>query len=43
MTNLTKASEKLIIALDGMNKEEVLLFVDKIPDLKWVKVGLEFY
>ena len=36
-------ADKLIVALDGMNKEEALAFSSKIPDLIWVKVGLELF
>jgi len=37
------SAEKLIVALDGMNQSEVFHFVDKMPNLKWVKVGLELF
>tara|TARA_Y100001968_G_scaffold332409_1_gene390467 strand:+ start:2131 stop:2859 length:729 start_codon:yes stop_codon:yes gene_type:complete len=36
-------AEKIILALDGMSKEESLLLVSKIPKLCWVKVGLELF
>jgi len=35
--------DKLILALDGMNESEVFSLLDKLPDLIWVKVGLELF
>ena len=32
-----------IIALDGMNKNNVLNLLEKIPEIIWVKVGLELF
>ncbi len=43
MKNIDKASEKLIIALDGMDKNNVLNLLEKIPEITWVKVGLELF
>ena len=37
------SSEKLIIALDGMDKLEVFRLIGKLPNLRWVKVGLELF
>ena len=36
-------SEKIIIALDGMDKNNVLHLLGKIPEVIWVKVGLELF
>ncbi len=36
-------SDKLILALDGMTFSEMLAFISDIPDLTWVKVGLELF
>ena len=36
-------SQKIILALDGMNANEAMSLVAKIPKLSWVKVGLELY
>ena len=36
-------NEKLILALDGMDKEETFLILDQLPNLLWVKVGLELF
>ncbi len=38
-----KTKNQLILALDGMNREEVFVLLAKIPDLLWVKVGLELF
>jgi len=37
------SAEKLILALDGMDKSEVFHLVEKLPNLHWVKVGLELF
>ncbi len=41
--SLLNPAEKLILALDGMNSSEVFSFIDNLPDLVWVKVGLELF
>ena len=38
-----KSADRLIVALDGMNQFEVFHLVDQLPNLKWVKVGLELF
>ncbi len=43
MNNINNPSEKIIIALDGMNKNEVFNLLEKIPEVVWVKVGLELF
>ena len=43
MKNINKPSEKIIIALDGMSKTDVLNLIEKIPEIIWVKVGLELF
>jgi len=40
---LTAAAERLIVALDGMGAEQALALAAAIPDLRWVKVGLELF
>ena len=37
------SSDKLILALDGMDKFEVFDLIDQLPNLRWVKVGLELF
>ena len=36
-------TEKLILALDGMDSLEAIALVSRLPRLKWVKVGLELF
>ena len=43
MKKINNPSEKIIIALDGMDKDEVLNLLEKIPEVIWVKVGLELF
>jgi len=37
------SEEKIILALDGLNKNEVIHFLKKCPQIRWVKVGLELF
>ncbi len=37
------SQEKLILALDQMNESEMLVLLEKLPNLVWVKVGLELF
>ncbi len=43
MKNIENPSEKIIIALDGMDKNHVFTLLEKIPEIVWVKVGLELF
>ena len=43
MKNIDNPSEKIIVALDGMNKNNVFNLLEKIPEIIWVKVGLELF
>ncbi|MFN9644350.1 MAG: orotidine-5'-phosphate decarboxylase [Cyanobacteriota bacterium] len=36
-------ADRIIVALDGMDAEQALAFAASIPDLRWVKVGLELF
>ncbi len=36
-------ADRIIVALDGMAPEQALAFAAGIPDLRWVKVGLELF
>ena len=40
MNNTNNPSEKIILALDGMDKKNVFNLLEKIPEIIWVKVGL---
>ncbi|AAQ00453.1 MULTISPECIES: orotidine-5'-phosphate decarboxylase [Prochlorococcus] len=43
MTLSFKPEDKLILALDGMSGAEVFMLIEKLPNLIWVKVGLELF
>ncbi len=43
MKNINKPNEKIIVALDGMDKSNVLNLLEQIPEIIWVKVGLELF
>ena len=43
MKDINNPSEKIIIALDGMDKNDVFNLLEKIPQVIWVKVGLELF
>ena len=43
MKNLDSSREKIIVALDGMNINNVYDLIEKIPEIIWVKVGLELF
>ena len=43
MSLVINPSDKLILALDGMNHDDVFGMIAKLPDLCWVKVGLELF
>lgn len=36
-------ADRIIVALDGMDPDSALRFVASIPELQWVKVGLELF
>jgi len=36
-------ADRLIVALDGMGADQALALADGIPELRWVKVGLELF
>lgn len=40
---LVKSAEKIIVALDVASQEEVLSILDGLPDVKFVKVGMELF
>ena len=43
MNKINNPSEKIIVALDGMEKEDVFQLLENIPEVIWVKVGLELF
>ncbi len=43
MSSLHLPEDRLIVALDGMDRAEALSFLAKAPEIRWVKVGLELF
>jgi orotidine-5'-phosphate decarboxylase len=43
MKNIDNPGEKIIIALDGMDRNNVFNLLEEIPEIIWVKVGLELF
>ncbi|MFZ4804004.1 MAG: orotidine-5'-phosphate decarboxylase [Synechococcus lacustris] len=43
MPQIPAPAERIIVALDGMGPERALSFAAAIPELCWVKVGLELF
>jgi len=41
--NIQSPEETIILALDGLNKNEIINFLKKCPRIRWVKVGLELF
>jgi hypothetical protein len=40
---MSNAADRIIVALDGMAPERALGFAAAVPELRWVKVGLELF
>lgn len=40
---LLEPSDQIIVALDGMTPEQAVAFARSLPELRWVKVGLELF
>ena len=43
MNKIDNSSEKIIIALDGMDIKKVVNLLENTPEIIWVKVGLELF
>ena len=41
--SLNNPSDKIIVAIDGMDRNEAISFLKGCPDISWVKVGLELF
>ena len=41
--NIQSSEDKIILALDGLNKNQIINFLDKCPQIRWVKIGLELF
>ena len=40
---LNNPSDKIIVAIDGIDRNEAIYFLKGCPDISWVKVGLELF
>ncbi len=36
-------SDKIIVAIDGMDRDEAISFLKGCPDISWIKIGLELF
>ena len=43
MNNRFNSEDKIILAIDGLNLIQAKLLLEKCPNIKWVKVGLELF
>ena len=41
--SLNNPSDKIIVAIDGMDRNEAISFLKSCPDISWIKVGLELF
>ena len=40
---IINSEEKIILAIDGLDIYQAKLLLDRCPNIKWVKVGLELF
>ena len=43
MNNRFNSEDKIILAIDGLDLTQAKLLLEKCPNIKWVKVGLELF
>ena len=43
MNKRFKSEDKIILAIDGLDVSQAKLLLEKCPNIKWVKVGLELF
>ena len=43
MNNRFNSEDKIILAIDGLDLSQAKLLLEKCPNIKWVKVGLELF
>ncbi len=43
MNNRFNSEDKIILAIDGLDLNQAKLLLEKCPNIKWVKVGLELF
>ena len=43
MNNRLNTEDKIILAIDGLDISQAKFLLEKCPNIKWVKVGLELF
>ena len=43
MNNRFHSEDKIILAIDGLDVPRAKVLLEKCPNIKWVKVGLELF
>ena len=43
MNNRFNSEDKIILAIDGLDVSQAKLLLEKCPNVRWVKVGLELF
>ena len=43
MNKRFNSEDKIILAIDGLDLSQAKLLLEKCPNIKWVKVGLELF
>jgi len=43
MNKIFNSEDKIILAIDGLDVSQAKLLLEKCPNIKWVKVGLELF
>ena len=43
MNNRFNSEDKIILAIDGLDVSQAKLLLEKCPNIRWVKVGLELF
>ena len=43
MNKRFNSEDKIILAIDGLDVSQAKLLLEKCPNIKWVKVGLELF
>ncbi len=43
MNNIFNSEDKIILAIDGLDLSQAILLLEKCPNIKWVKIGLELF
>jgi len=43
MNKRFNSEDKIILAIDGLDVSQAKLLLEKCPNIKWVKVGIELF